>query len=115
MDIKGHIVAILPLQEGTSKSGDKWKKQTAVLETAGQYPKKVAFDMFGDKIKSLTIGDSVSVDFDVESREYNGKYYTNVNAWKVETGASVPSSPKDEPEPVTDFAGSQDKSQDLPF
>jgi len=95
MEISGLIVAILPLQTGEGKNGT-WTKQTAVLETAGQYPKKVAFDMFGDKIKELKIGDVVNVKFDIDSREFNGKWYTNIGAWAVETGVNVPSVPKDE-------------------
>jgi hypothetical protein len=86
MDITGKIISVLPLQTGTGKSSE-WKKQTAVLETSGDYPKKVAFDCFGDKIKPLKIGDTVTVSFDIESREFNGKWYTNVNAWKVEGGS----------------------------
>ena len=74
MEISGVIFAVLPLQTGTNQTtGKEWKKQTAVLETEGQYPKKVAFDMFGDKIKDLNVGDKVAVGIDIDSREYNGK------------------------------------------
>lgn len=112
MEIKGKITAILPLQTGTGKSSE-WKKQTAVLETSGDYPKKVAFDCFGDKIKPLKIGDMVTVSFDIESREFNGKWYTNVNAWKVEGGSG-----KDEAKQEHDkYASAPQTNEDtgLPF
>ena len=88
MEINGVIVAVLPIQTGEGKNGT-WKKQTAVLETDGQYPKKVAFDMFGDKIKDLSVGDKVVAGIDIDSREYNGKWYTNIGAWKVEVTEAV--------------------------
>lgn len=108
MEIKGIIISVLPLQTETGKKGE-WKKQTAVLETSGDHPKKVSFDMFGDKIKPLKVGDTVTVSFDIESREFNGKWYTNVNAWKVEGGSG-----KAEPEK---YASAPKTNEDtgLPF
>jgi len=76
---------VLPLQSGTGKNGT-WKKQEYVLETAGQVSRKVCFNIWGDKIDQykLTEGNEVKVSFDLESREYNGKWYTDVKAWKVD-------------------------------
>lgn len=87
MDISGKIIAVLPEQGGTSKMGNEWKKQEYVLETHDQYPKKVCFQIFGaDKIQQAGIqpGEEVRVYFDIDSREYQGRWYTNISAWKVE-------------------------------
>lgn len=87
MTIEGKIIQVLPLQGGVSKtSGKEWALQAYVLETQEQYPKKVHFEVFGeDRIKANTcnIDDIVSVDFDIESREFNGRWYTSIRAWKI--------------------------------
>lgn len=82
----------LPIESGTSKSGNPWQKRNFVIETAGQYPKKVCLQLFGDKVNECpNVGDEVKVSFDVDSREWNGKWFTQLNAWKVELqGASAP-------------------------
>ena len=84
MDISGKIIQLLPAQNGQGKNG-AWKKQEFVLETGDTYPKKVCIAVWGDKIdlNSFKLGDALDVSFDVESREYNGKWYTDVKAWKV--------------------------------
>ena len=91
MEIKGRIIHVLPLQEGVSKAGNTWKKQEYVLETEEQYPRKVCFNLFGDKVDQYpaAIGEDVVVSFDLESREFNGRWYTDVRAWKIEKSASV--------------------------
>jgi hypothetical protein len=91
MDINGKIVQVLDKQTGQGKNGT-WEKQEYVLETEGQYPKKVCFNLWGDKINqfSLNNGDQVLVSFDLESREFNGRWYTDVKAWNVKkTGAAT--------------------------
>ena len=93
MEITGKIIAVLPEQGGVSKNGNEWKKQEYVLETHDQYPKKVCFQLFGaDRIAQAAIqpGEELTVSFDIESREYMGKWYTNINAWKVERPAAAP-------------------------
>jgi hypothetical protein len=94
MKISGRITVVLPLQEGTSTNG-AWSKQTAIVEESeGQYPQSLAFDMFKDKIVALTVGQQVEVDFDTKAREYQGKWFNNVNAWKVTViGQSAPAAP----------------------
>ena len=84
MDINGKIVQMLGVQTGQGKNGT-WKKQEFILETGDTYPKKVCIAVWGDKIdmSQFRIGDPVQVSFDVESREYNGRWYTDVKAWKV--------------------------------
>ena len=85
MDITGKIIAVLPTRSGTSAKGTQWSSQTAVIETHEQYPKKVAFDVLGEKITefNLQVGEEVTVSFDINAREFNGKWFNSVNAWKV--------------------------------
>lgn len=85
MDITGKIIAVLPTRSGTSARGTQWSSQTAVIETHEQYPKRVAFYVLGDKIKefNLQVGEEVTVSFDINAREFNGKWFNSVNSWKV--------------------------------
>jgi hypothetical protein len=85
MQIKAKLINLLPLQTGTGKNGE-WKKQDIIVETDGQYPKKVCFSIWGDKIneQQLVIGNTLVIDFDIESREFSGKWYTDLKAWKVD-------------------------------
>ena len=95
MKISGIITVVLPLQEGTSAKGTAWSKQTAVVEESeGQYPQSLAFDMMGDKIAALTVGQQVEVDFDTKAREYQGKYFNNINAWKVTVIGATQTAPQ---------------------
>lgn len=85
MEIQGKIIAVLPTRSGTSARGTQWSSQTAVIETHEQYPRKVAFDVLGDKITefNLQVGEDVTVSFDINAREFNGKWFNSVNAWHV--------------------------------
>lgn len=123
MELSGKIVQLLALQKGEGKNGG-WKKQEFVIETSGNYPKKVCFSLWGDKIDQspLSEGTAVKVSFDVESREYNGKWYTDAKAWKVEAdngssgGATRSSSSVDDfPAGQTFTSGNGDELNDLPF
>lgn len=93
MEITGKIIAVLPEQGGISKTGNEWKKQEYVLETHDQYPKKVCFQLFGaDRIAQAAIqpGEELTISFDIDSREYQGRWFTNINAWKVERAGAAP-------------------------
>lgn len=86
MAIQGKIIVVGAKAEGISKTkGTPWKKQEYVLETSGQYPKKVAFYIMNDKIDQagIQVGHDVEIEVDAQSREYNGKWYTELNAWKI--------------------------------
>ncbi len=76
----------LPLQQGTSRNGNNWMKQEYVLETNEAYPKKVHFDFFGERANqyNFEVGDVILLSFDIESREYNGRWYTDIRGWKAE-------------------------------
>ena len=84
MEINGKIIELLPEKSGESANGT-WRKQEYILETDGQYPKKVCFMAWSDKIDEFAIkeGESLVASVDLESREYNGRWYTDVKAWKV--------------------------------
>ncbi|CDE09462.1 MAG: DUF3127 domain-containing protein [Prevotella sp.] len=84
--LTGRIIQKLPLVDGVSKAGNAWRKQEYVLETTDNYPKKVCFNFFGDRIdqNQLEVGDFVNLSFDIESREYNGRWYTDVRGWRAE-------------------------------
>lgn len=121
MEIKGTIISILPLQSGQSKNG-QWRKQEFIIETSGQYPKKICFNLWGDKIDQfpLNISQQVTVVFDLESREYNSRWYTEAKAFKLEyptdknsdTPSPMPST--DEPEWLSNTAPEQE-IEDFPF
>ena len=130
MEVKGKIIKKLPIVSGTAKStGNPWKKQDYVLETIEAHPKTIAFDFFGDRADqyNFEVGDEILLSFDIESREYQGRYYTNIRGWKGEkltnnaAGAEAPAGyPPPEPPapagmpPAPDFGNSND-NDDLPF
>lgn len=86
MQVKGKIIAELQPKTGTSAKGE-WTVKPYVLCTEGEHSKKVCFEVFGaDRIIefNLRVGDEVTVHLDIDAREYNGKWYNQVRAWKVE-------------------------------
>lgn len=97
MEITGKIIAVLPERGGVSKTGNEWKMQEYVLETHEQYPRKICFNVFGaDKIAqfNIQVGEEMTVSFDINAREYNGRWYNDIRAWKVERGvAPAPAAP----------------------
>ena len=131
MEVVGKIIQVLPEQGGVSKtSGKEWKLQAYVLETQEQYPRKVHFEVFGeDRIKAnpCQLDDVVTVSFDIESREFNGRWYTSIRAWKIQQGvvaADGAAAPVVAPVEVAvpqanvatfDAAASMDETTDLPF
>ena len=125
MEVSGKIIQVLPLQSGISKtSGNPWQLQAYVLETQEQYPRKVHFEIFGeDRIKNnaCEMDELVTVSFDIESREYNGRWFTSVRGWKAEkvdrTTAyeNVPTPPPAVNEMVAPEFGGSDENDDLPF
>lgn len=94
LEITGKVVQVLPEQTGTGKNGSNWVKQNFVIEIPhDQFPKKVCFMVWGDKtqlLKPLKEGTPVKVAFDAESREFNGKWYTDLKAWKIEASGDAP-------------------------
>ena len=85
MEIQGKIIAVLPERSGVSARGE-WKSKTYVIETQEQYPKKMAFDVFGaDRIAqfNLQVGEYVTVSYDIDAHEYQGRWFNAVRAWNV--------------------------------
>ena len=139
MEVVGKIIQVLPAQEGVGRNGNPWKVQPYVLETLDQYPRKVHFEVFGeDRIKQnpCDIDQLVTVSFDIESREFNGRWYTSIRAWKIQQGdmtqqaavapaaapvaqpgaAPQPAAAPVEQAPVDPFdASAGDGTSDLPF
>jgi len=88
MEIEGKIIVVQPKQSGVSaRTGNPWESQEYVIETHEQYPRKCCFRIFGaDRIASMNIqsGEELRVSFDIDAREYNGRWFNSLNAWKVE-------------------------------
>lgn len=120
LSISGVVLNILPLQTGTSKAGNQWQKQDFILETQGQYPRKVCICLFGDNVAKfpLQVGQSVTVSIDIESREFNSRWYTDVRAWNVtyndasRLAPTVQSTPAPTPAPAP---AQPQAAEDLPF
>ena len=113
LTIQGKVVTILPVQSGESSNGS-WKKQGFIVETDGTYPKKVCisgFNDMADKVSALNEGDSVSVSINIESREYNSRWYTDIKAWKIENQEAAFNNKEGNPIPAADFSS----GSDLPF
>ncbi len=110
-ELQGRITKVMPIESGVSKAQKEWKKQNFVIDTGAQYNPEVCFSLFGDEkiamLANFKEGQEVKVAFNVSSREYNGKYFHNLDAWKVfKATASTP-----DPE----LNNSDTESDDLPF
>ncbi len=117
MELSGKITQIMPEVGGNSKNGNAWRKQEYILETGGNYPKKVCLSIWGDKIDQFAIqmGEQVTLGVDLESREYNGRWYTDVKAYKVDRTGSENSSPSPNSMPEVSSFHSDNEEDTLPF
>lgn len=121
--IKGRIVSALPETSGVSKAGNNWRKREYVLETEGQYPKKIAFSVMGDKIDTLNlaVGQTVEISADISSSEYNGRWYTSVSAFAAAIVQAAAPQPQPQPQyvapapPPPYTAPAANCGDDLPF
>lgn len=117
--IEGKILSKFPAESGTSARGE-WKKQKFLVETMDQYPRKVCIDVWTNVIPQLEAfkeGDQVAVSINIESREFNGKWYTDVRAWRIDhfqPGAVPPpqnyqpqAQPQMQPQPQSQYAAPQ--------
>lgn len=97
MDLTGKIIAVMQPRSGVSaRTGNPWMTQEYVLEVPGQYPKKCVFNVFGeDRIKQFNIqmGEDVTVSFDIDAREYNGRWFNDIRAYNVTRGAAPVAAP----------------------
>lgn len=119
LEINGKVFKILQEQSGEGKNG-RWVKQDFVIETDDQFPKKVCFSSWGDKVaevKKMAEGDTLTVSFNVESREYNGRWYTDLRAWKIAKSGGQPANNQQDLPPINeaDIPPEQEGGDDLPF
>ena len=94
MEITGKIIAVLPAQGGVSqRTGNQWKSQDYVIETHDQYPKKCCFRVFGEEKTNqfnIQLGEEMTVSFDIDSHEYQGRWFNDVRAWAVNRNIQAP-------------------------
>jgi len=123
LEITGKVIAKLPQQSGQGKNGT-WIKQDFVIETQDQFPKKVCISLWGDKAKDLdafAIGETLKAGINIESREFNGKWYTDVKAWRIDKAGSsnkgdqAPMPTNDSLPPFLDPSNTFEPTDDLPF
>lgn len=120
LDITGKIIQKLNKTEGISKAGKPWSKQEFVIETQETYPRKVMISTMNEKVNELerfNVGDVVTASLNLESREYNGRWYTDARAWKIQGQGSGAASPQEDPfHPDNEPSFNADPaSDDLPF
>ena len=129
LELTGTIVQMLPYEGGTSKAGKEWRKVVFILETQDQYPRKVAISLLNDNIDkyAIQVGKVVTANLEIESREWNGKWYTEVKAWQLTypQGQPVATRVATSPQPVATYAqpvatpsaapAQPQAAEDLPF
>ena len=127
MELAGKVIAVLEPRGGVSKNGNEWKVQEYVIETHDQYPRRMCFDVFGaDKIQqfNIQVGEELNVSFDIDAREWQGRWFNSIRAWKVErvNADAQQMPPMDAPFPPLNAApaapvdfSSSDEKDDLPF
>ena len=128
MELTGKIIAVMEARGGVSaRTGNSWKTQEYVLEVPGQYPKRCLFNVFGeDRINQFNIqnGDELTIQFDIDAREYNGRWYNDIRAYNVIRGqqpvagapvAAAAPSTATSPFPPAQEPASEGSSDDLPF
>jgi hypothetical protein len=122
MEIRGKIIVVQPVQTGEGRNGT-WKKQEYVIEYdyTSQYPRKMMFNLWGDKIDQYNIqqGQSLKISFDIDCREYQGRWYNDIRAWKIELDDETQASgsfPQSVSETVyAPEIAPADESSELPF
>jgi uncharacterized protein DUF3127 len=113
LKITGTVIDILDPQSGTSQRGE-WRKQEFILEVPGEYPRQICMVQWGDNIDRFALqkNESVTAHIDLQSREYNGRWYTDVKAWKIERPEGAAAAPMPAPPPLPE---SSELDDDLPF
>lgn len=118
MEIEGKVIQILPLQQGVGQNGKPWTLRTFIIETAEQYPRKVCIDLFGeDRVKNnpVEIDEDVKVSYDIESREFNGRWYTSIRAWRVDKLNAAETQEQNANEQQDNLFGQLPNEQQNPF
>ena len=110
MEITGNIKLIQDVESGTSKAGNEWSKRTIVVTTNEKYPQDLAIDFLGESMKAINnfqVGNPVTVGINLRGKEYNGKYYTSINGWKIANTVGNVTNSEQNP--------SREETADLPF
>lgn len=93
MELTGRIIAVLPANSGVSqRTGNPWMSQEYVIEVPGTYPRKCVFRIFGeDRIKQFNIqpNEELTVSFDIDAHEYNGRWFNEIRAFNIVRGQAV--------------------------
>ena len=93
MEISGKIIVATEPRTGTSaRTGSKWVAQDFVIETHEQYPKRCVFGVFGeDRLRefNINVGDELTVSFDIDAHEYNGRWFNSLRAWRVQRASDA--------------------------
>lgn len=117
IELKGKLIQKLEAVSGQGKNG-KWEKQEFVIETDDQYPKKICMNVWGDKLSALAtvvVGDQITASVNIESREFNGRWYTDIRAWRIQRGSDEGSAPPPASLPSAPPADLGLPEDDLPF
>ena len=97
MDLTGKIIAVMQPRSGVSqRTGNPWMTQEYVLEVPGQYPRRMVFNIFGeDRIKQFNIqmGQDYTVSFDIDAREYQGRWFNDIRAYNVVAAVAMGAAP----------------------
>jgi len=133
MELTGKIIAVLEPRGGVSnRTGNNWKSQEFVIEVPGQYPRKCVFTVFGeDRLNQFNIqlGEEMTVSFDIDAHEYNGRWFNDIRAYSVVRGAAqvaaapgvapqaspFPPAQDAAPFPPAQEAAGEGSTDDLPF
>lgn len=120
MEISGTIIEALPVQSGMGRNGTEWNKQEYVIQTNDQYPKKCCFGVWNGNIDlfGIHIGNDLDVSFNIDCREWNGKWFNDVRAYKVVQRNVAQSAPVQEPAQQSapaELFNPNDSKDDLPF
>ena len=110
MEITGNIKVIQDIESGTSKSGNEWSKRTIVVTTEGDYSQDLPIDFMGkamEDIQKFQVGNPVTVSINLRGSQYNGKYYSSINGWKIAHTIGNVSN--------TDQNPAREETADLPF
>ena len=120
MQVSGTITKILDIQKGQTKDGNEWQKQSYILDSKAEYNNIYCFEVFGEeKVQNLTkynkVGDEVEVEFNVNTNEYQGKYYTTLSSWKITKTAKNSVSNPQAFETIAPENVNEEANDDLPF
>ena len=129
MELTGKIIAEFNERGGVSnRTGNEWKAKSYVLEVPGDYPHKLVFDVFGvDRLQAfnIQIGELLTVHFDIDAHEYNGRWFNDVRAFRVDRGQAAPTAPEaiptsapeaiSTPQPVPSMPMPQEDPTTAPF